>query len=115
MQTIDALLNEGVSPANILYATFDHPILKLAGIDAVVDTWRERETKAPGSEYLFLDEIQFVPNWAPWIKHQVDFIKQRRIVFTGSATPLVESGQESGVAIGTQLDFQRYRSMNIFR
>lgn len=31
LQQIDALLEQGVSPANILYATFDHPVLKLAG------------------------------------------------------------------------------------
>lgn len=42
LQAADALLRDGVPPANILYATFDHPILKLAGIDAVLEAWRER-------------------------------------------------------------------------
>lgn len=97
LQAIDALLREGVPPANILYATFDHPILKLAGIDAVLQAWREREPKADGLEYLFLDEAQFIRDWGTWVKHQVDFSKQRRIAFTGSAMPLVEAGQESGV------------------
>jgi predicted AAA+ superfamily ATPase len=97
LQAADALLREGVPPANILYATFDHPILKLAGIDAVLEAWREREPKAEGLEYLFLDEAQFIRDWGTWAKHQVDFSKQRRIAFTGSAMPLVEAGQESGV------------------
>jgi predicted AAA+ superfamily ATPase len=97
LQAADALLREGVPPANILYATFDHPILKLAGIDAVLEAWREREPKAEGLEYLFLDEAQFIRDWGTWVKHQVDFSKQRRIAFTGSAMPLVEAGQESGV------------------
>jgi hypothetical protein len=97
LQAVDALLREGVPPANILYATFDHPILKLAGIDAVLEAWREREPKADGLEYLFLDEAQFIRDWGTWVKHQVDFSKQRRIAFTGSAMPLVEAGQESGV------------------
>ncbi len=97
LQVIDALLRDGVPPANILYATFDHPILKLAGIDAVLEAWREREPKADGLEYLFLDEAQFIRDWGTWVKHQVDFSKQRRIAFTGSAMPLVETGQESGV------------------
>jgi hypothetical protein len=35
LQAADALLRAGVPAANILYATFDHPILKLAGIEAV--------------------------------------------------------------------------------
>lgn len=98
LQSIAQLLKDGVPAANILYVTFDHPLIKLAGIDAVLASWRQREPKQPGPEYLFLDEAQFMRDWAVWIKHQVDFGKnRRRIVFTGSATPLLETGQESGV------------------
>ncbi len=97
LQVIEDLLASGVPAANILYATFDHPLLKLSGIDNVLSAWREREPKAQGQEYLFLDEAQYLQDWGTWIKHQVDFNKQRRIVFTGSATPLIEEHQESGV------------------
>ena len=97
LQSIDALLRAGVPKSNILYVTFDHPILKLAGIDAVLEAWREREPRQDGLEYLFLDEAQFIRDWGTWVKHQVDFRKDRRIAFTGSAMPLVEAGQESGV------------------
>lgn len=97
LQVVESLLREGAPPANILYATFDHPLLKLAGIDAVLEAWRERVPKAEGLEYLFLDEAQFIRDWGTWVKHQVDFSKNRRIAFTGSAMPLVEPGQESGV------------------
>lgn len=97
LQVVDALLRAGVAPANILYATFDHPLLKLAGIDAVLDAWRQREARAEGLEYLFLDEAQFIRDWGTWIKHRVDFERRRRIAFTGSAMPLAEAGQESGV------------------
>ncbi|BBL58859.1 ATP-binding protein [Methylomonas koyamae] len=97
LQQIDALLKQGVPAANILYATFDHPVLKLAGIEAVLEAWREREPRVDGSEFLFLDEAQFIRDWGTWVKHQIDFNKQRRIVFTGSVMPLVEADQESGV------------------
>lgn len=97
LQAAEALLGAGVPAANILYATFDHPILKLAGIDAVLDAWREREPRAEGPEYLLLDEAQFIRDWGTWVKHQVDFRKDRRIAFTGSAMPLVEAAPESGV------------------
>lgn len=96
-QTIQALLKENVSGSNILYVTFDHPIIKMAGIDKVIEVWLESEPKAAGPTYLFIDEIQFMLDWQVWIKHQVDFNQDRRIVFTGSAVPLIHKGQESGV------------------
>jgi len=97
LQSVQELLAAGTPAGNILYATFDHPILKLAGVDAVVDAWRQREPKAEGPEYILLDEAQFIRDWGTWIKHQVDFVRGRRILFTGSATPLLEADQESGV------------------
>lgn len=97
LQAIQKLLSQGIPAANILYATFDHPIIKLAGIDEILAAWREREPKAGGMEYLFLDEAQCIPDWGVWIKHQMDFGKDRRIIFTGSAMPLATKHQESGV------------------
>ncbi len=97
LQLIKKLLDNGAPVANILYATFDHPIIKLSGVDALLEAWREREPKVDGPEYLFLDEAQFISNWGTWIKHQVDFFKNRRIAFTGSAMPLMHLSQESGV------------------
>jgi predicted AAA+ superfamily ATPase len=96
LQAIESLLDEGVPPGQILYATFDHPLLKLAGLDGLMDLWREVEPAQPGPEYVFLDEIQYTKDWQTWLKHQVDFQKHRRIAVTGSATPLVTEGQESG-------------------
>ncbi|MDD5261157.1 MAG: ATP-binding protein [Methylacidiphilales bacterium] len=97
LQAIEALIESGVPPAKILYATFDHPLLKLAGLDGLLDLWRELEPERNGTEYLFLDEIQYTKDWQTWLKHQVDFFKKRQIIVTGSATPLAAEGQESGV------------------
>lgn len=97
LQAIQDLLAGGVSPSNILYVTFDHPLLKLSGVEAVLRLWREIEPRAAGPEFIFADEIQFLRDWQTWIKHQVDFQKDRRIIVTGSATPLMSEGQESGV------------------
>lgn len=97
LQAIDDLLNRGVAATNILYITFDHPLLKLLGLDGLIQLWRELEPAREGPEYLFLDEIQVAKDWQVWLKHQVDFEKRRRIAVTGSATPLVTEGQESGV------------------
>lgn len=120
LQAIEELLKKGVSAGNILYATFDHPLIKLAGIDAVLAAWREHEIKQEGPEYLFLDEAQFIREWGVWIKHQVDFMKDRRIIFTGSAMPLTNEKQESGVGRWltiriTTLSFYEYLQLRIVK
>ncbi|MBM3334083.1 ATP-binding protein [Candidatus Sumerlaeota bacterium] len=97
LQVIADLVGRGIPPENILYVTFDHPLLKLSGPDALVNLWREFEPAKEGPEYLFLDEIQMVKDWPVWLKHQVDFEKRRRIAVTGSAMPVSLEGQESGV------------------
>jgi len=97
LQAIQALIDSGVPANTILYATFDHPLLKLLGLDGLLKLWREFEPESDGIEYLFLDEIQTIRDWQTWLKLQVDFEKKRRIAVTGSATPLVTEGQESGV------------------
>ncbi len=97
LQSIEGLLVGEVHPGNVLYVTFDHPLLKLTGLDEVLRLWRSIEAKQSGLEYVFVDEIQLLPDWQIWVKHQVDFNKGRRIALTGSATPLSMLKQESGV------------------
>jgi len=97
-QAIRRLVKEGFPPANVLFATFDHPILKLAGLARTLEAWEELYAAVPGHpRYLFLDEIQYAPDWQTWLKHQVDFQPSRRIAVTGSATPLRDGATESGV------------------
>jgi len=97
LQAIQSLLSDGIQPEQILYATLDHPLLKLVGIEGLLKTWREVQPKPKGIKYLFIDEIQYAENWQTWLKHQVDFEKNRRIIVTGSAVPLNTENQESGV------------------
>ncbi len=97
-QTIRRMLAEGYPPTNILYATFDHPILKLSGIQRTLHAWESLFPANPDRpRMLFLDEIQYVPDWQTWLKHQVDFQRQNRVAVTGSASPLKAASAESGV------------------
>ena len=96
LQAIEELLAKGVPATSILYATFDHPLLKLIGLDGLMRLWKEYEPSARDVEYVLLDEIQYAKDWQTWIKHQVKFEPKRRIAVTGSATPLIVEGQESG-------------------
>lgn len=97
LQAIAGLLEAGVPPGDILYVTFDHPLIKLLGPDALLRLWREYEPAGSGPEYLFLDEIQSIKDWPVWLKHQVDFNRKRRIAVTGSALSLAADRGESGV------------------
>ncbi len=98
-QAIQHLLQANIAPENILYATFDHPLLKLIGQEKVLQIWREYipPKNADTPEYVFFDELQFIENWATWLKHQTDFQKSRRIAITGSSASLLDKGTESGV------------------
>lgn len=97
-QTIRQLLGSGVPSGQVLYATLDHPLLKLAGLERTLQAWDELHPPMEGQvRYVFLDEIQYMPDWQTWLKHQVDFKRGLRIAATGSANPLRNGSAESGV------------------
>lgn len=91
------LIDSGVPADEILYVTFDSPLLKLVGLEGLLDAWNEMRVPFATTEYLLLDEIQYTKDWQTWLKHQVDFFRNRRIVVTGSAIPLETENVESGV------------------
>ena len=90
-QMIEQLLADGVSARNILYVSFDNPIIKLVNIEAVLDIY---ETLYPttGTRYIFFDEIQYAENWELWLKVIYDTKKDIRVTATGSASPVLEKG-----------------------
>ena len=48
LQAVEDLLDDGARPENILYATFDHPLLKLIGLDGLLKVWRELQPPTVG-------------------------------------------------------------------
>lgn len=90
-QMIEKLLHDGVAPKNILYVSFDNPIVKLVSVEAVLDLY-EQLYPIEQTRYLFLDEIQYTENWELWLKVVYDTRKNVRLVATGSASPLLEKG-----------------------
>lgn len=90
-QMIEHLIEEGINPQNILYVSFDNPIVKLVNVDTVLSIY---ETLYPieGTRYLFLDEIQYTDHWELWMKVIYDHRKEIRLTATGSASPLLEKG-----------------------
>ena len=90
-QIIDSLIDEGINPKNILYATFDNPILKLINVENVLSIY-ESLYPVDETKYLFLDEIQYTDNWELWMKVIYDSRKDIRLIATGSASPVLEKG-----------------------
>jgi predicted AAA+ superfamily ATPase len=104
-QTIESLLQEGVSGKRILYVPFDE-LPTLRGIQEpvlAIARWFERDIlgesfnraaneKRPA--HLFFDEVQNLDAWAPQIKNLVDNHGVRALV-TGSSSLRIEAGRDS--------------------
>ena len=90
-QMIDSLIDEGINPRNILYVSFDNPIVKLVDVESVLSVY-ESLYPLEGTRYLFLDEIQYTEHWELWMKVIYDSRKDVRLTATGSASPILEKG-----------------------
>ena len=90
-QMIDHLIDEGINPRNILYATFDNPILKLVNAENVLSIY-EAMYPIEGAKYVLFDEVQYTENWELWMKVIYDSRKDIRLIATGSASPVLEKG-----------------------
>ena len=90
-QMIEDLIDEGINPKNILYVTFDNPIIKLVNVEKVLSIY-ESLYLLEDTRYIFLDEIQYTENWELWMKVIYDSRKNVRLTATGSASPILEKG-----------------------
>jgi predicted AAA+ superfamily ATPase len=96
-QMIKSLLKSGVSPADILYLSFDE-ISTRSSLDEIVRAY-EMILKKPLSEfkdiYFFLDEIQFLDNWSGSVKKYFDMRSKIKFIVSGSSASLLRKGTES--------------------
>lgn len=90
-QMMEQLMDDGVNPKNILYVSFDNPIVKLVNVETVLSIY-ESLYPLEGTKYIFLDEIQYTEHWELWMKVIYDSRKDIRLVATGSASPILEKG-----------------------
>ena len=87
-QLIDHLLLEGVNPQDILYFSFDE---RVTDLDELISTYREtwNVDLRKGKKYLFLDEIQKLPNWENQIKKFYDLYPKIKFIISGSESLFV--------------------------
>ena len=95
-QMIEALLSRGVAPQKIVFISMDHPMLKLAGFNEILECYHEN-IYAEQDCYYFFDEVQYAQDWDKWLKVIYDTQPDTQVVATGSASPaLIRGNQESG-------------------
>ncbi len=87
-QIIDRLLKH-VNPQNIIYFAFDYDVVEITSILNIYQkitgfNWKEEKI------YLFLDEIQILPNWASQIKLIYDAFPNIHFIVSGSASLQLE-------------------------
>lgn len=90
-QIMEHLADEGICPKNILYVTFDNPILKLVSPESMLSIYESLHL-LEGTRYIFFDEIQYTEDWELWMKVIYDSRKDVRLIATGSASPVLEKG-----------------------
>ena len=95
-QMIEWLLKSGIQPQKIVFISMDHPMLKLAGINDILECYHE-SIYPEQDTYYFFDEVQYAQDWDKWLKTIYDMQPDTHIVATGSASPaLMKGNQESG-------------------
>ena len=105
LQIIDELLESGVHPRRILRVQYDEvpslkklkePLLRLVDwyertiLGETLNEAAHRDNRA----YLFLDEVQNLPDWAVQLKHLVDH-STVRVLLTGSSSLRIAAGKDS--------------------
>ncbi len=104
-QIIEDLLEEGVSPKNILRVPFDElaslqkieePVLKITDwFEQNITIDRFNTLARHGQKaYLFFDEVQNIDRWHAQLKSLVDTTSVK-VVITGSSALRIEMGQDS--------------------
>lgn len=115
-QMIQNLLDSGINAQKIIFISMDHPMLKLAGINEVLECYHEN-IYADTDVYYFFDEIQYTADWDSWLKIIYDTQPESKVIATGSASPVLTRGsKESGVGRWTviqvpTLSFYEYCSL----
>ena len=102
-QMMETLLERGIAPQKIVFISMDHPMLKLSGVNDILECYHEN-IYAEQDVYYFFDEIQYAQDWDKWLKYIYDNQPDTNVVATGSASPaLIKGNQESGAGRWTAI------------
>lgn len=108
-QMMTCLINQGVDPKAILHINFEEPglspHLQPVLLDQLYNLYRSK-LYPKGRAYIFLDEIQNVPEWERWVRARNE-LEDIKICITGSSSALL-SGELATVLGGRNFCFDVY-------
>jgi predicted AAA+ superfamily ATPase len=94
-QLLYSLIKSGIPKTNMVYINLDDDrLLPLNGdeLRLLVDTYKEfYEVSQEHKLYLFLDEIQNIPEWEKWIKSTYDRERNIKIIISGLNASLLSN------------------------
>ena len=96
--SISKLLEDGITPSQILYLSLEIPIYTGLPLEKIVITFLKLHKHNRDSKlYIFFDEIQYHKDWEIHLKSLVDTFPNFRFVATGSAAAALRlKSKESG-------------------
>lgn len=97
--SIQRLIDDGVSPQNIIYISVETPIYNKILLEQLFNLAKQALGKSDSKErfYVFFDEIQYLKDWEVNLKSLVDTYHNVKFVASGSAAAeLKKRSDESG-------------------
>lgn len=105
-QLMDILQEQGIPSEAMLHINFEEPALgpklNLSLLDELYSSYRE-EIYPKGKAYIFLDEIQNIPDWERWVRARNES-EDIKIFITGSSANLM-SRELATVLTGRHVNF----------
>lgn len=122
LHAIQKLIDDGVSPRNIIYISVETPIFNNILLEQLLTLANETLNKDATKEqmYVFFDEIQYLKDWEISLKSLVDTYLNVKFIASGSAAAeLKKRSNESGAGRFTDfslppLTFYEYIHLNGF-
>ncbi len=103
-QIVQDLISTGIDPKRILYLSVDEVELNKGKVELkdILDIYSSYVIKSPLDNlkdtcYLFLDEIQEVPNWEKILKNWYDFGYKLKFIISGSSSIWISKGTEESL------------------
>lgn len=92
-QLAQEMIEQGMPSYQVLYISFDHPVMKLMPVNRIMEVYRTNILGGSEHALLLLDEINHAPDWSVWLKFITDYSPNYKVVATGSVSATADDDQ----------------------